>query len=460
MLAFGSFGVPIKSLQHTHANLHIDPLVFQSYKTGMCFVTSWLILTRLPFRFTYFGIFSGLFWVPGGIATVYAIQKAGLALAIGISSSCIVISSFSLGIFYFHESVRSRMEAVMAVLVLMSGLVGMSVFGSMESGSSSSLKGANASGKAACPGAMPVSPSMTGSTTLLKLPETVLELVSVRPLPNAADYSSSKENWTPKTPDQRRSQRSLSSGRLSPSGRSTPSRRRPSSPGSPSTTNSHRRALTPSPTADRQQGRIHRSPSEDVLLRNRKLLAVPDDNTNEVELDALLGEMPHNNPQWTEKQTGMVMAGVFGLWGGCIMVPMKLCDPQFQGANFLISFGIGASIVNGAAWIVRYAYYRYMHGDHQTAVSMLPKFHFGKLWKHGCLSGLLWSIGNFFSLLSVYYLGQGVGYPLVQSQMLISGLWGICYFDEVPKSARPSWFASAAVTLLGILWLSRQHIDE
>jgi hypothetical protein len=42
MLAFGSFGVPIKS--NASRSVDIDPLVFQSYKTLMCFVTSWLVL--------------------------------------------------------------------------------------------------------------------------------------------------------------------------------------------------------------------------------------------------------------------------------------------------------------------------------------------------------------------------------------------------------------------------------
>jgi hypothetical protein len=59
MLAFGSFGVPIKS--EACQRLQVDPLVFQSYKTAMCFFTSWLILffgrslttttTKLPFLF-------------------------------------------------------------------------------------------------------------------------------------------------------------------------------------------------------------------------------------------------------------------------------------------------------------------------------------------------------------------------------------------------------------------------
>ena len=42
MLAFGTFGVPIKS--QVAQSLKIDPLVFHTYKTMMCFLTSWLVL--------------------------------------------------------------------------------------------------------------------------------------------------------------------------------------------------------------------------------------------------------------------------------------------------------------------------------------------------------------------------------------------------------------------------------
>jgi len=63
-ICLGSFGVPVKS--EVVKRLDVDPLVVQSYKTIMCFLTSWLILlSGEPLRFTKWGIVSGLFWVPG-----------------------------------------------------------------------------------------------------------------------------------------------------------------------------------------------------------------------------------------------------------------------------------------------------------------------------------------------------------------------------------------------------------
>lgn len=125
MLAFGSFGVPIKSDIVT--SLDVDPLVFQTYKTAMCFMTSWLVLLMgQEFTFTPWGIVSGFFWVPGGVATVFAIKSAGLAVGIGVGSSFIVLVSFVWGIFIFQESVRSKGGACVAVALMILGIIGMS----------------------------------------------------------------------------------------------------------------------------------------------------------------------------------------------------------------------------------------------------------------------------------------------------------------------------------------------
>jgi hypothetical protein len=100
----------------------------QSYKTLMCLLTSWLVLLWEPFSYTPWGIVSGLFWVPGGVATVFAIKNAGLAIAIGVGGSCIVLVSFTWGILVFGEHVHSRIQACMAVALMLIGLVGMAYY--------------------------------------------------------------------------------------------------------------------------------------------------------------------------------------------------------------------------------------------------------------------------------------------------------------------------------------------
>jgi hypothetical protein len=43
----------------------------------------------------------------------------------------------------------------------------------------------------------------------------------------------------------------------------------------------------------------------------------------------------------------------------------------------------------------------------------------------------------------------------------VSGLWGIFWYKEIKGSSTiAGWFASATVTVLGILWLSQERIGS
>ena len=105
----------------------------------MGFLTCWLILPMgQPLRVTSWGILSGLFWVPGGVAGIYGIRTAGLAVAVGTWSSLIVLTSFCWGVFVFEERVKSTYGACCACATLIAGLVGMSIYSRPTSSSSSS----------------------------------------------------------------------------------------------------------------------------------------------------------------------------------------------------------------------------------------------------------------------------------------------------------------------------------
>lgn len=159
-----------------------------------------------------------------------------------------------------------------------------------------------------------------------------------------------------------------------------------------------------------------------------------------------------------KRQLGMLAAAFCGIWGGSIMAPMKFSKGTTKGTHYLLSFAIGASIVNITLWVLRFSYTAVRCRSLTKAYDGLPSFHLRVMWLAGGASGLLWSIGNFFSLISVFYLGEGVGYPLVQTSILVSGLWGIFYFKEVQGAERIShWLLSSLLTIFGILFLSYQH---
>lgn len=127
-ILLGTSGVPIKS--EVVSRLDVDTLVMQTYKTGVAFVACWLAtaVSQHPYRLTSWGIVSGLFSVPGGLANVYAVRTAGLAVAFGIYSSVTVLTSFIWGVFVFGEHVGSKVAACCAAGMLIAGLCGMAAF--------------------------------------------------------------------------------------------------------------------------------------------------------------------------------------------------------------------------------------------------------------------------------------------------------------------------------------------
>jgi hypothetical protein len=135
----------------------------------------------------------------------------------------------------------------------------------------------------------------------------------------------------------------------------------------------------------------------------------------------------------SRRQVGIALAVLNGSWGGSILVPMKFCpDPTITtGIGYLWSFSIGAMLVNASMWIFRFLWLlvgtttdttncatNFRRRSLQHAYESLPPMHIAEMWKLGGFAGLLWSIGNLFSILSVDFLGEGVGYCVVQASML------------------------------------------
>lgn len=459
MLAFGSFGVPIKS--KAAVAVDIDPLVFQSYKTGMCFLTAWLVLLAgVDFSFSPWGIVSGLFWVPGGVATVYAVKSAGLAIGIGVGSSFIVLVSFTWGILIFDEHVHSKAGAMFAVACMMMGLMGMSYYSSPEE------------------------EEQQGNNNHASVVETDEQSTAdeLDPLPTSdGDRTATTTSVTATTT--RRPTRRKNNGLQYQGLESHEDNIQPAEmiePKSNGVTHSQRTVSTKcsSDFSDPEHGHEDNDDKFDDEIPDDN----DDNNSNEddetQENRRLSGseieEHQHNEQSndivftcWGVKinrRTSGILAAMFcGTWGGSILVPMKWSPSDDKGVHYLISFAIGATTVTLSLWVLRFLYYYFWIYERSAtrAYAALPSFYIQTMWLPGGLSGLLWSIGNFFSLLSVYYLGEGVGYPLVQTAILVSGLWGIFYFHEVVGMERIiKWLCSSLLTIFGILLLSYEHHEK
>lgn len=160
----------------------------------------------------------------------------------------------------------------------------------------------------------------------------------------------------------------------------------------------------------------------------------------------------------SRRRLGLACAVFNGVWGGSIMVPMHYSSGNTTGLGYAISFAIGATVVLIFIWIIRYIFHLGKTRSFVVAFSCLPSFHLRVMWLPGGVAGGLWSLGNILSMLSVQGLGEGVGYSVVQGSMLVSGLWGLFYYQEVTKRmTRLKWLAAAVLTVSGILLLSYEH---
>lgn len=163
----------------------------------------------------------------------------------------------------------------------------------------------------------------------------------------------------------------------------------------------------------------------------------------------------------SRRQLGILGAVVNGVWGGMNLIPLHYAqrDQGLSGAGYLISYASGSMLVCICIWAALFGYH-YIQRNYnlQEALDQLPSWHIKELGLPGMLAGIFYSIGNFCSILAVTYLGQGVGFSFCQGQLFISGLWGVFYFGEIQgRDTIAKWFASASLTIVGIIWLSYQH---
>eukprot|EP00299_Pterocystis_sp_00344_P003952 c14754_g1_i1.p1 GENE.c14754_g1_i1~~c14754_g1_i1.p1 ORF type:complete len:334 (+),score=62.37 c14754_g1_i1:63-1064(+) len=152
-------------------------------------------------------------------------------------------------------------------------------------------------------------------------------------------------------------------------------------------------------------------------------------------------------PRYT-RRIGLFAAFFTGIWGGSIYVPLKIANRygvKTSGYAYILSFGIGVAIVQVAVLLIYGVIRKFVFHD-----TFFPNFYFHTLWWAGSGAGLFWSVGNFFSLLSMLCLGQAVGYSACQASLLVSGLWGVFYFKEIRGVAVIIFFVFASLTVVGV----------
>lgn len=188
------------------------------------------------------------------------------------------------------------------------------------------------------------------------------------------------------------------------------------------------------------------------LDQERPLLDAADDDSDEAPCCRC--------PAIQYRHLGLLGAVIDGAYGGSVLVPMHYAGPQAtQGLDYLLSFAIGCASVVGVLWVLRFSLASLHARSLATGYECMPSFHWTTIGPYAIGAGLIWSIGNASAILSVSLLGQGVGYSIVQSQLLVAGLWGIFYYKEIVGARVVAWwFGFACLTVAGMILLSQQHV--
>lgn len=204
--------------------------------------------------------------------------------------------------------------------------------------------------------------------------------------------------------------------------------------------------------SDQEKGFTERDETTAIFKNN-------EDKDQEAHVVIFAGRLP-----LTKRQCGILGAAMNGVLAGGSLIPLHYAKEEgFGGAKYIISMACGAFLSNILIWGAYFLYsmmaHRHTARSVQGVLQTMPKWHFRKLWLPGSIAGILLSIGMFGSILAVTYLGQGVGNSLVQTKILVSGVWGILWFKEITgASTILKWFLSATVAVLAIVWLSLERL--
>lgn len=133
---------------------------------------------------------------------------------------------------------------------------------------------------------------------------------------------------------------------------------------------------------------------------------------------------------------GFLSAIISGLLFGSQLAPLKLGNLSNNEFFFPLCFGIFLSAI---------------------LIGFFKKVKFeNRLIPFGLLSGLIWNIGNLLSIIAISEIGLARGFPIAQSAVLISTIWGVFYFKEIRKLRQIIQVLLGAIILfIGIIILTQ-----
>jgi glucose uptake protein GlcU len=137
---------------------------------------------------------------------------------------------------------------------------------------------------------------------------------------------------------------------------------------------------------------------------------------------------------------GIALAVLLGLLNGSMMAPLSGLPEKDKGIGYIVPFSIGVVIVTPVFVAI---YFLILSIANRSFVR--PVFHFRVAFVPALLTGLMWQIGNYFSIYATLLLGMTVGFPLTQLALVVSGFWGIVLYKEVAGKGIFIWLGGTLV---------------
>jgi hypothetical protein len=381
---------------------------------------------------TPYGILAGCLEVCGGMAGIMAIRNAGIATAIGTWASVMIVVNFVWGILIFKEPVHSLTGTVGAFGMLGMGLIGMTKNAASSTNTSVDDRTDHEDGDVSVEDvlAKPLLPEKPPQSTPLR-------------------RSGPSPNKNEKRKLQKMSESFDSESGISLSTRQLIARKRgDESRDEPDTSVSNLAPLSLPIIVD--------LPTQESL--EKKVKCAEDKNPSKTVI-----KISNWRIALSKRQIGIVCAILNGVLGATALVPLHYAKEQgFTEYSFFFSFTSGCMVANTILWILYFVFQCVCCSDPSRRGSIsMPRWHVKELSLKLFVAALLYMGGTFGSILATSTLGQAVGNSLVQSKILISGLWGICWFQEIKdRRSITNWFLSATVSVFSILWLSLERRHE
>mmetsp|Transcript_8915 Transcript_8915/g.14440 ORF Transcript_8915/g.14440 Transcript_8915/m.14440 type:complete len:231 (+) Transcript_8915:75-767(+) len=155
---------------------------------------------------------------------------------------------------------------------------------------------------------------------------------------------------------------------------------------------------------------------------------------------------------------GIVSCVLAGFADGSQLVPFKLHQVGFaalpgldQTLNYLCTLGLSSILTTPLLFAAYAAFIKKSIPRLEVEAALLPSF----------ISGILWGPGSILALFASKYLGMAVGFPLTQTCICVTALWGILFFKEIDPSSDKKFArqfpASLAAIITGAFLLARSR---